>query len=93
MQASIEQNERQSGTQERRGRAGESVERAYKFSDLSAYPLKKRLLIRAADLAFYLLINFIGRTARFEVEGWEHHEQITGQGRLPIYNFWHSTLR
>ena len=33
-----------------RSRAGD-VERAYKFADLSDYPLKKRLIIRLADLA------------------------------------------
>ena len=73
MQASAEQETSGSGA-ERGGRAyaARASERAYKFADLSAYPFKKRLLIRAADLAFYVLINLIGRTARFEVEGWEH---------------------
>lgn len=68
------------------------VERAYEFADLSTYPFKKRMLIRTADLIFYLLIQVIGRTARFEVEGWEHHEQVTDGGNLPIYNFWHEQL-
>jgi lysophospholipid acyltransferase (LPLAT)-like uncharacterized protein len=68
------------------------VERAYTFADLSAYPFKKRLLIRAADLAFYMLINLIGRTARFEVEGWENHEAVMSAGALPIYNFWHERI-
>jgi len=35
-----------------RARAGD-VERAYKFADLSAYPFKKRLTIRLADLASF----------------------------------------
>ena len=38
----------------------ETVERAYTFADLSAYPLKKRFLIRAADLGFFVLIKLIG---------------------------------
>lgn len=92
MQASAKQREPERGARNANERALENVERAYKFADLSSYPLKKRLMIRAADLAFYLLISFIGRTARFEVEGWEHHEQITKNGGLPIYNFWHERI-
>jgi hypothetical protein len=92
MQASVKQAEREHGAQGANARTDRSVERAYKFADLSAYPLKKRLMIRAADLAFYLLIQFIGRTARFEVEGWHHHEQVTESNGLPIYNFWHERI-
>ncbi|HYG81535.1 MAG TPA: lysophospholipid acyltransferase family protein [Pyrinomonadaceae bacterium] len=73
-------------------RATASVERAYKFADLSAYPFKKRLLIRLADLAFYSLINVLGRSARFEVEGWENHERVVKEGGLPTYCFWHDRI-
>ena len=90
MQASVEQ-QRQS-MRHRSDRAAVSIERAYTFADLSSYPLKKRLLIRAADLAFYTLINIIGRTARFEVEGWENHEIATRQNSPPIYAFWHDRI-
>lgn len=92
MQASVKHRERGDGAPEANARAEMSVERAYKFADLSAYPFKKRLMIRAADLLFYLLIQIIGRTARFEVEGWEHHERIIESGGLPIYNFWHERI-
>ncbi len=92
MQASMEQREPGGGVPKRAERAAESVERAYRFAPLSSYPFKKRLLIRAADLAFYLLIRLIGRTLRFEVEGWEHHEAITRASKLPIYNFWHDRI-
>ena len=68
------------------------VERAYRFADLSEYPFKKRLIIRVADLAFYALINLIGRTIKFEVTGWENHEEIIRDGRLPIYVFWHERI-
>lgn len=68
------------------------VNRAYEFADLSDYSFKERLLIRAADLAFYLLINLIGLTARFEVTGWENHEQAEADGGLPIYVFWHDRI-
>src|SRR5262245_43813935 len=68
------------------------VNRAYEFADLSDYSFKDRLLIRAADLVFYFLINFIGLTARFEVIGWENHEQVEKNGALPIYVFWHDRI-
>ena len=71
---------------------GEAVARAYKFADLSSYPLKKRFLIRAADLAFFLLINVIGRTIRWRVDGWENWEQATREGQFPIYTFWHNRV-
>ena len=94
MQASAEQDERRATplNDERVAKSSDRVERAYTFADLSAYPLKKRLLIRAADLAFYALINLLGRTARFEVEGWEHHESVEQKGHLPIYCFWHDRI-
>src|SRR2546423_15398064 len=91
MQASAEQQQQQR-MRRRSSKAAESIERAYRFADLSSYPLKKRLLIRAADLTFYTLIRLIGRTIRFEVEGWENHEAATRQGALPIYAFWHERI-
>ena len=74
-----------------RQRAGD-VDRAYRFADLSDYSFKERTIIRAADLVFYALINLIGRTIKFEVKGWENHEQIFGDGHLPIYVFWHERI-
>jgi lysophospholipid acyltransferase (LPLAT)-like uncharacterized protein len=91
MQSTAEQQERQ-GASRTNDRVSASVERAYKFADLSSYPFKKRLLIRLADLAFYTLISILGRTARFEVEGWENHEQVIEKGGLPIYVFWHDRI-
>ncbi|MEP6921949.1 MAG: lysophospholipid acyltransferase family protein [bacterium] len=73
-------------------RAAGNIDRAYKFADLSDYPFKKRLVIRLADLAFYFLIRLIGRTIRFEVIDWENHEQVTREGGLPIYSFWHDRI-
>ena len=90
MQASMEQQERP--TVGRAGRESKGLQRAYTFADLSAYPVKKRWLIRAADLIFYLLIQIIGRTTRIEVEGWEHWDQETRAGALPIYTFWHNRV-
>jgi lysophospholipid acyltransferase (LPLAT)-like uncharacterized protein len=68
------------------------LQRAYAFADLSDYSFKDRLLIRAADLAFYFLIRFLGATAKFEVEGWENHDAVTDSGGLPIYVFWHERI-
>lgn len=67
-------------------------ERAYRFADLSAYPLKQRLLIRAADLVFYLLIKLVGWTTCFEVAGWEHFEAASSNSQVPIYVAWHECI-
>jgi lysophospholipid acyltransferase (LPLAT)-like uncharacterized protein len=72
--------------------ADETVARAYKFADLSSYSPKQRFLIRAADLAFFLLIKVIGRTIRWQVEGWENWEAATRDGHVPIYTFWHNRV-
>jgi lysophospholipid acyltransferase (LPLAT)-like uncharacterized protein len=72
--------------------AEEIVARAYKFADLSSYSPKKRFLIRAADLAFFVLIKMIGRTIRWQVEGWENWEAATREARVPIFTFWHNRV-
>ena len=74
------------------GSVEKRVSRAYEFASLVDYSLKERLLIRMADLAFYSLINLLGRTARFEVIGWENHEKAEADGGLPIYVFWHDRI-
>src|SRR6266545_1973630 len=70
----------------------ETVKRAYTFADLSAYTWKERFLIRAADLAFFVLIKLIGRTARFEIHGRENWEAASQDGSIPIYTFWHNRV-
>ena len=70
----------------------ETIARAYTFADLSSYSPKKRFLIRAADLAFFLLIKLIGRTIRWQVEGWKNWETATRDGQVPIYTFWHNRV-
>lgn len=72
--------------------AEETIARAYKFSDLSSYPPKERWLIRLADAAFFVLIKMIGRTIRWQVEGWENWEAATRDGHVPIYTFWHNRV-
>ena len=72
--------------------ANANVDRAYQFADLSGYSFKDRFLIRAADLAFYLVIKLIGGTIKFEVEGWENWEAASSNGHIPIYTFWHNRI-
>ncbi|HMG75898.1 MAG TPA: lysophospholipid acyltransferase family protein [Pyrinomonadaceae bacterium] len=69
-----------------------NLARAYSFADLSPYSFKDRFMIRAADLLFFLLIIIIGSTVRFTVDGWENWEAAAGEGRLPIYTFWHNRV-
>jgi lysophospholipid acyltransferase (LPLAT)-like uncharacterized protein len=76
----------------RANRIDKTVDRAYSFADLSEYSLRERLLIRAADLAIYFVINLIGITVRFEVVGWENHEAVARNGGLPIYSHWHDRI-
>jgi lysophospholipid acyltransferase (LPLAT)-like uncharacterized protein len=73
-------------------RDDERLARAYRFADLSRYSFKERLLIRAADLAFYLVIRLVGPTVRLSVEGWENWEEASRGGGLPIYTFWHDRI-
>lgn len=77
---------------ERLRSASTNVDRAYSFADISSYSWKERFMIRAADLTFFALINLIGRTIRFEVEGWENHESVIKNDKLPIYAFWHEVI-
>lgn len=74
------------------GRGSANFARAYSFAPLSTYSFKDRILIRAADLVFFLLIKFIGRTVKFKIEGWQNWEAATQDGRLPIYTFWHNRV-
>jgi lysophospholipid acyltransferase (LPLAT)-like uncharacterized protein len=61
-------------------------------ASLSNYSFFDRLTIHLADWSFYLLILLIGRTIRFEVEGWENFEAIEKAGKIPIYAFWHDRI-
>ena len=61
-------------------------------ASLSAYTFKQRVAIRLADWIFYVLISLIGRTIRYETEGWENFESIKADGKIPIYSFWHNRI-
>ncbi|HEY0439397.1 MAG TPA: lysophospholipid acyltransferase family protein [Xanthobacteraceae bacterium] len=66
--------------------------RVYRFADISGYPLKRRLIIRAVDFACYVLIRALGATLRVRGEGLEHGEQASRDGSSPIYAFWHDRI-
>ncbi|HLE61904.1 MAG TPA: lysophospholipid acyltransferase family protein [Pyrinomonadaceae bacterium] len=68
------------------------IERAFSFADLSNYSFKQRLLIRAADLAFFVLIKLIGGSTRWQIEGWENWEAASSDGHHPIYTVWHNRV-
>ncbi len=70
----------------------EKKSEVYRQAALSEYNFRQRLIIRSADWAFYLLIKFIGKTIRFEIEGWENLEKIESGGKIPIYTFWHNRI-
>lgn len=68
------------------------INKAYVRASLSNYLFQERLTIRLADWGFYLLIRIIGRTIRFEVEGWANFYAIENAGKIPIYAFWHDRI-
>jgi lysophospholipid acyltransferase (LPLAT)-like uncharacterized protein len=67
------------------------LDRAYSFASLDRYSFFERFQIRAADLIFFILINLIGRTIQFEVEGMENLQSAMN-GHQPIYTFWHNRV-
>ncbi|HLM60611.1 MAG TPA: lysophospholipid acyltransferase family protein [Pyrinomonadaceae bacterium] len=68
------------------------IENSYQPADLTAYSFRQRLVIRLAGWAFYSLIKIIGKTIRYETEGWENYEQIERDNKIPIYAFWHNRI-
>lgn len=67
-------------------------DKVYQFAPLSGYSLRERILIRLADIVFFVFIKALGATTRFETRGWEHFEAIEAAGKLPIYTFWHDRI-
>ncbi len=70
----------------------ERTEKLFEFAPLSDYTLKERLMIRLADLVFFLSIKTLGSLARFEIRGNEHFDAIKAAGHIPIYTFWHDRI-
>ena len=40
----------------------------------------------------YPLINALGRTLRWRVDGWQHFESVSASGRQPVMAFWHGRI-
>jgi lysophospholipid acyltransferase (LPLAT)-like uncharacterized protein len=70
----------------------EPRDQLFQFAPLNEYSLKQRITIRLADAAFYLFINIIGATIRFEVQGAENLDAVKEAGKLPIICFWHDRI-
>ena len=52
----------------------------------------KRAQVRLISAIGYPLINLLGHTLRWRVEGWEHYESIVASGRQPVMAFWHGRI-
>ncbi len=70
----------------------DKTDNIYRFAPLDGYPFKKRIVIRFADIGFYLLIRLIGSTVRFETKGAKYLTEIETAGKLPIYATWHDRI-
>jgi lysophospholipid acyltransferase (LPLAT)-like uncharacterized protein len=89
--------QRESGTPSKSRRATlskpeELKRRVYSFSDLSSFSLRDRIIIRAADIFFFLLIRVICSSLRWEVRGHHHLYSILASGHRAIYTFWHTCI-
>lgn len=70
------------------------------FTSLSKYPVRKRLMIYFIDFCLYSVMSLIGKTVKFEIEGWEKSDiegyesfEIAYKKRASsIIAFWHNRL-
>lgn len=67
-------------------------DKVYKFASLADYTLKQRILIRLADLTFYILIKTFGSFTRYELLGAEHLAAIEAVGKIPVLSLWHDRV-
>jgi lysophospholipid acyltransferase (LPLAT)-like uncharacterized protein len=68
------------------------IEKAFTHAPLDSYSLKQRILIRSAAFGLYFLFHLIGKTLKYEVEGWENLEDVETSGKHPIFCFWHDRI-
>jgi len=61
------------------------------MSDWRRSPLK-RLQVSAIAALGYPLINMLGQTLRWRVEGLQHFEGVFASGRHPVMAFWHGRI-
>ena len=71
-----------------------------RFVSLDKYPLNKRVFIYLADILLFIIIKTIGKTVRYEVEGWrdskidgwESYEIVRQLRPASIFAFWHNRI-
>jgi lysophospholipid acyltransferase (LPLAT)-like uncharacterized protein len=68
------------------------IDKAFTHASLDAYSLKQRILVRLTAFGLYFLFHAIGKTLRYEIEGWENLERVEREGKQPIYCFWHDRI-
>lgn len=74
-------------------KAVKNIEDVYRRVPVAAhYSRRQRLTIWLISQAFYFLVKIIGKTIRFETDGWENFEAIERSGKPPIYAFWHNRI-
>src|SRR6187200_2841628 len=61
------------------------------MSDWRRSPLK-RLQVSAIAAIGYPLINMLGQTLRWRVDGLQHFEGVFASGRHPVMAFWHGRI-
>ena len=59
--------------------------------DWRSSPLKRMQVAAIAGLG-YPLINVLGHTLRFRVEGLHHYDAIIASGQQPVMAFWHGRI-
>ncbi len=64
----------------------------YRFASLDRFRLVDRCAIRAIGLGGYCWVGLIGRTIRWEIQGWDNFEQARATGRGIIFTFWHNRV-
>jgi len=62
------------------------------MADEWRHSASKRLQIAAIAALGYPLINLLGQTLRWRVEGLQHLEEIRAAGRQPVMAFWHGRI-
>jgi len=63
--------------------------RVYGQSSLNHFNWRERIIIRAADLFFFMLIRVLCSTVRWEAHGAEHLTAIHASGHRAIFTSWH----
>lgn len=71
----------------------DEIAKLYDFDRLEKYSFRDRVMIRGADLVFYLAIKLIGSTIRWENGGGEYLiKEVDEGGKQPIYSLWHDRI-